>query len=67
MDDEGLEGLIAATERLNSGAPIPAVDPSQIEYVWELLRRIPVDRNKNAIGLTAVCGNLEYAATSRSH
>ena len=56
------EGLNAAVERINSGAPIPAVEPSQMEYVWELISRIPVDRRKNAaVGLTAVCGNPDYA------
>lgn len=56
------DGFSAAVERLNSGAPIPAVEPSQIEHVWELVSRIPLDRRKNAsVGLTAVCGNLDYA------
>jgi hypothetical protein len=56
------EGLSAAVERLNSGAPIPAVEPSQIEHAWELVSRIPVERRKNASGgLNAVCGNLDYA------
>ena len=28
-------GLDAALERINAGAPIPTVEPSQIEHVWE--------------------------------
>ena len=58
MEDEGFS---AATERINSGAPIPAVEPSQIEYALEVLSSIPKDRRKNtAVGLTAVCGNPDY-------
>jgi hypothetical protein len=53
MEDEGFS---EATERINSGAPIPAVEPSQIEYAWEVLNRIPKDRRKpTTVGLTAVC------------
>jgi hypothetical protein len=57
------EGFSAATERINSGAQIPAVEPSQIEHMWEVLSRIPKDRRKNpgTVGLTAVSGNPDYA------
>jgi hypothetical protein len=63
MENEG--GFSAATERINSGAPIPAVEPSQIEHMWELLSRIPKDRPKNtAVGLGAVCRNLDFGSKS---
>ena len=56
------DGLNAAAERLNAGAPIPAIEPSQIEHVWEVFSRIPTERRKNtAVGLTAVCGDPKYA------
>jgi len=59
MEDDG---LIAAAERLNAGAPIPTIEPSQVEHVWEALSRIPMESRKNsAVGLTAVCGDAEYA------
>ncbi len=59
MEDEGLS---AAAERLNSGARIPTIEPSQIEHVWEVLSRIPMDRRKNtAVGLSAVRGNPDFA------
>ena len=56
------DGLTAAVERLNAGAPIPTIEPSQIEHVWEALSRIPMESRKNAaVGLTAVCCNAQYA------
>ena len=39
MDD--LEGLEAATERLNAGAQIVQLEPSLIEHMWKALSRIP--------------------------
>ena len=39
MDD--LEGLEAATDRLNAGAQIAQVEPSLIEHMWKALSRIP--------------------------
>ena len=38
-------------------------EPSQIEHVWEVLSRIP-RRTNTAIGLTAVCANLDFAPKS---
>ncbi len=54
--------LNTAAERINAGAQIPTIEPSQIEHVWEALGRIPVDRRKNtAVGLAAVCCNRDFA------
>ncbi|HKF03688.1 MAG TPA: hypothetical protein VKB49_15320 [Candidatus Sulfotelmatobacter sp.] len=59
MEKHGLE---AALERINAGAPIPTIEPSQIEHVWERLSRIRRETQQNGtVGLTAVCGNPEFA------
>ena len=59
------DGLNLAAEQINAGAQIQMIEPSQIDHVWEVLSRIPVDRRTNtAIGLTAVCGNLQFAPKS---
>jgi len=59
------DGLNAAAERLNTGAPIPTIEPSQIEHVWEAFSRIPPETRKStAVGLTAVCGNADYAPSN---
>jgi hypothetical protein len=59
------EDLNVAVERINAGAQIPAVEPSQIEHMWLALSRTPADRRKNtAVGLTAVCANREFAPKS---
>ena len=56
------DGLDEALERIKAGAPIPTIEPSQIEHVWERLSRIRRETQQNrAVGLTAVCGNLEFA------
>ena len=57
------DGLNLAAEQINSGAQIPTIEPSQIEHVWEVLSRIP-RRTNTAIGLTAVCANLDFAPKS---
>jgi len=55
-------GLEAALERIKAGAPIPPIEPSQIERAWERLSRIRRETLQNAtVGLTAVCGNSEFA------
>ena len=46
MDD--LEGLDAATERLNAGAQIAQVEPSLIERMWKALGRIPRNQGQTA-------------------
>lgn len=49
MDD--LEGLEAATERLNAGAQIAEIQPSLVEQMWEALSRIPRnDGQHTAVG-----------------
>jgi len=58
------DGLNAAAERLNTGAPILTIEPSQIEHVWEAFSRIPGDTQSTAVGLTAVCGNADYAPSN---
>ena len=56
------DGLDEALERIKAGAPIPTIEPSQIEHVWERLSFIRRETQKNGTaGLTAVCGNLEFA------
>jgi len=46
-----LEGLEAATERLNAGAQIEQVEPSLIEEMWKALSRIPAsERQPTAVG-----------------
>ena len=49
-------------ERINAGAPIPTIEPSQIEHVWERLSHIRRETQQNGtVGVTAVCGNPEFA------
>ena len=56
------DALNAAAERINAGARIPTIEPSQIEHVWNLLSRIPMaSRKSSTVGLTAVCGNPDFA------
>jgi hypothetical protein len=55
-------GLDAALARINAGTPIPTIEPSKIEHVWERLSHIRRETQQNGIvGLTAVCGNPEFA------
>jgi hypothetical protein len=54
-----------AVEQINAGAQIPQIQPSQIEHVWEVLSRIPVERRTNAAtGLTLACASSDFAAKS---
>lgn len=51
---ENLEGLEAATERLNAGAQIAQIEPSLIEQMWEALSRIPHNEGQHtAVGMVA--------------
>src|SRR5215469_11881840 len=62
MDSMENDDLKAAAERINSGAQIPTIEPSQIEHVWEVLSRTPLDRRlKPEVGFTAVRGNPDFA------
>jgi hypothetical protein len=55
-------GLEATLERIKAGVPIPPIEPSQIERVWEGLSRIRRETLPNVtVGLTAACGNPEFA------
>lgn len=59
MDKDGLD---AALERINAGAPIPTIEPSQIEHVWERLSLIRRETQQNGtVGFTAVCANPQFA------
>ena len=40
------DGFRAAGERINAGAQIPTIEPSQIAHVWELRSRIPIERRR---------------------
>ena len=52
-------GLI---ERINAGAPIPSIEPSQLEYVWEQLSRIRRDTGQDAtLAFSAFKVNPEFA------
>jgi hypothetical protein len=51
---ENLEGLEAATERLNAGAQIAEIQPSLIEEMWQALSRIPRKEGQPvAVGMVA--------------
>jgi hypothetical protein len=57
--------LRAACERINSGAQIATIEPSQIEHVWEVVSHIPIERRQNTtIGLTAARGNPDFAPSN---
>ena len=59
MEEHGME---AALKRINAGALIPTIEPSQIEHVWERLGPLRREtRQPGTIGLTAVCANSEFA------
>jgi hypothetical protein len=59
------DGPRAAGERINSGAQIATIEPSQIEHVWEVVSRIPIERRQNtAIGFTAALGNPDFAPSN---
>jgi hypothetical protein len=56
------DDLKAAAERINAGAQIPTIEPSQIEHVWEVLSRTPMDKRENpTVGFTAVHCNPDFA------
>jgi hypothetical protein len=59
------DDLKAAAERINAGAQIPTIEPSQSEHVWEVLSRTPMDRRKEPdVGFTPVRGNPDFAPKS---
>lgn len=54
QEDDQHAGMNAAVERLNAGDPIPPIDPSLLEHVWEIMSRVPREQRENrAIGLGA--------------
>ncbi len=66
MDE--LEGLEAATERLNAGAQIAQVEPSLIEHMWEALSRIPRNEGQpTAVGNLAARLEPDLARRSPEH
>src|SRR5262245_22349521 len=62
---DNLEGLEAATERLNAGAQIAQLEPSLIEHMWKALSRIPRNEGQpTAVG--AVAARLDPDLAPRS-
>jgi len=59
MENEGFNST--SLERINSGAPIPTVEPSRIEHVWELYGRLPMNRYAT-VGFSAVSNNLDFGS-----
>jgi hypothetical protein len=54
MDDHGLEAFLSEFE---SGTPTPAVDPGDIQRMWELMNRLQADaRERGVQGLVSFAG-----------
>lgn len=40
------DDMNAVTERINAGAGIPTVEPSQIEYMWQAIGKVPREQRR---------------------
>lgn len=40
------DDINSVTERINAGAAVPAVEPSQIEYMWQAISKIPREQRR---------------------